>query len=221
MEFIQLFPGIFQIDGKLATQNSYPGHTVYGERLVDYEGKEYRMWDPFRSKFAGAIKKGLKATAVKKGDAILYLGAASGTTPSHISDIVGKKGIVYAVEFAERPVRDLINVCEVRDNMIPILADARKPLDYRRYIEGSVDCIYQDVAQKDQVRILDINAEAYLKKGGEALLCIKSQSIDVTKKSRSVYHDVLTELKDVGFDVIQQFELSPYDLNHLFVHLKR
>lgn len=221
MEFIQMFPGIFQVDGKLATLNAYPGNTVYGERLLDIDGKEYRMWDPFRSKLAGAIKKGLKATAIKKGDAVLYLGAASGTTSSHISDIVGKKGIIYAVEFAERPMRDLINVCEVRDNMIPVLADSRKPADYKKYMEGKVDCVYQDVAQKDQVRILDINADMYLKKGGDALLCIKSQSIDVTKTSRSVYHEALKELRDAGFEVLQQFELAPYDLNHLFVHLRR
>ena len=221
MEFIQAFPGIFKIDDRLATLNLAPGRTVYGERTVDIDGKEYRMWDPFRSKLAGAIKKGLKATAIKKGDAILYLGAASGTTPSHVSDIVGRKGIVYCVEFAERPMRDLINVCETRDNMIPILADYRKPAEYHKYIDGKVDCVYQAVAQKDQVRILDINAEMYLKKGGEALLCIKSQSIDVTKTSRLVYHEVLKELKEAEFEVLQQFELSPYDLNHLFVHLKR
>ncbi|VVB73535.1 Fibrillarin-like rRNA/tRNA 2'-O-methyltransferase [uncultured archaeon] len=220
-DLVQLFPGIFQIEGKLATLNIYPGHAVYGERLIEIDGKEYRMWDPFRSKLAGAIKKGLKATAIKKGDAVLYLGAASGTTSSHVADIVGKKGIVYCVEFAERPMRDLINICEVRDNMVPILADSRKPADYRKYVEGKVDVIYQDVAQKDQVRILDINADMYLKEGGEALLCVKSQSIDVTKTSRSVYHDVLKELKDAEFAVLQQFELSPYDLNHLFVHLKR
>ena len=38
---------------------------------------------------------------------MLYLGAASGTTVSHVSDVVGPEGMVYAVEFSHRPGRDL------------------------------------------------------------------------------------------------------------------
>ena len=33
---------------------------------------------------------------------MLYLGAASGTTVSHVSDVVGPEGMVYAVEFSHR-----------------------------------------------------------------------------------------------------------------------
>ena len=220
-DLLQIFPGVFKIDEKLATFNAYPGNTVYGERLVDVEEKEYRMWDPFRSKLAGAIKKGLKSSGIKKGDSVLYLGAASGTTPSHVSDIVGTHGLVYCVEFSERPVRDLIGVCEVRDNMLPILGDARKPQDYKKYVEGKVDFIYQDVAQPDQMRIFKLNSDMYLKDGGEGFICIKSQSIDVTKASKEVYKGALKELKDYGLTILQEIELSPYDLNHLFVHVKK
>ncbi len=220
-DLLQIFPGIFKIDDKLATLNAYPGNTVYGERLIDVDDKEYRLWDPFRSKLAGAIKKGLKSSGIKKGDSVLYLGAASGTTCSHVSDIIGKNGILYCVEFSERPLRDLISVCEIRDNMIPILGDARKPQEYKKYIEGKVDFIYQDVAQPDQIRIFKLNSDMFLKQGGEGFICIKSQSIDVTKASKEVYKESLKELKDYGFTILQEIELSPYDLNHLFVHVKK
>ena len=62
---------------------------------------------------------------------VLYLGAASGTTVSHVSDIVGPEGLVYAVEFSHRSGRDLINVAKKRTNIIPIIEDARHPHKYR------------------------------------------------------------------------------------------
>ena len=85
---------------RLATQNLTPGLTVYGERLIHVKDVEYRIWDAFRSKLAGAIIKGLQTVPLDPGYNVLYLGAASGTTPSHVSDIVGEKGHVYCVEFA-------------------------------------------------------------------------------------------------------------------------
>ena len=122
-----LFPEIYQItleDGanRLATKNFAPGRSVYGERLIRIEGVEYRVWDAFRSKLAGAILKGLKTIPILPGHNVLYLGAASGTTPSHISDIVGEKGHVYCVEFAQRSLRELVtNVVAYRSNMSPFL----------------------------------------------------------------------------------------------------
>ena len=39
---------------------------------------------------------------IKPAAKVLYLGAASGTSVSHVSDIVGPQGAVYAVEFSHR-----------------------------------------------------------------------------------------------------------------------
>lgn len=50
---------------------------------------EYRAWNPFRSKLAAAILGGIDQIHIKPGVRVLYLGAASGTTVSHVSDIVG------------------------------------------------------------------------------------------------------------------------------------
>ncbi len=50
---------------------------------------EYRVWNPFRSKLAAAILGGVDQIYMPPGSKVLYLGAASGTTVSHVSDIVG------------------------------------------------------------------------------------------------------------------------------------
>lgn len=56
----------------------------------------------------------------------MYLGGASGTTVSHVSDIVGPTGVVYAVEFSHRPGRELINMAKSRPNIIPIIEDVSR-----------------------------------------------------------------------------------------------
>jgi fibrillarin-like pre-rRNA processing protein len=133
------FEGVFLIDGKLATVNLLPGVSVYGEQLIKVAKKEYRVWDFYRSKPAAALKKGLKEFPLKKGMSVLYLGAASGTTVSHFSDIVGKEGIIYGVDIAERVLRELIPHAEKRGNIVPILADARLPEKYENMVFDKVD----------------------------------------------------------------------------------
>ena len=110
---------------------------MYNEKRISVDDRvtgekiEYRVWNPFRSKIAAAILGGVKDIFIKPGAKVLYLGAASGTTVSHVSDIVGKEGVVYAVEFSHRSGRDLVNMAKKRTNVVPIIADARKPLEYR------------------------------------------------------------------------------------------
>ena len=177
---------------------------------------EYRLWDPFRSKAAAAILKGLKEFAVKKGTKILYLGIASGTTASYLSDIIGREGFIYGVEFAPRVIRELLPVAEKRGNIAPILADARTPQAYTALVE-EVDLIYADVAQPNQAEILADNADVFLKKGGYAMLAIKAASIDVTKPAGQVFKREIEVLKKRGFEIIQALELNPFDKQHAFV----
>ena len=174
-----MFAGIYQLNlpgegFRLATKNLVPSVNVYGERLLKYKRIEYRLWDAFRSKLAAAIINGLKVVPIIKESKILYLGAASGTTPSHISDIVDTQGHVYCVEFAQRSIRDLINnVCVHRRNITPFMEDARFPDNYSVFINRKVDVIYCDVAQPEQARLLADNADALLKKDGWILLAVK------------------------------------------------
>jgi fibrillarin-like pre-rRNA processing protein len=221
------FSEIFQIvleDGtkRLATRNFAPGRNVYGERLIRVEGVEYRVWDAFRSKLAGAILKGLHTIPITAGSKVLYLGAASGTTPSHISDIVGDKGHVYCVEFAQRSLRELVaNVIAHRSNMSPFLADARMPQKYAMFISERVDVIYCDIATPEQAKVLADNADVFLKDSGWVMLAVKSQSIDVTLPPEEVYQMQAKLLRNRRFRVEQVVDLEPYDHAHAMIVAQR
>lgn len=202
---------------RLATKNFASGHSVYGERLFKNKSTEYRVWDTFRSKLAAAIMKGLKTVPIQPAQKVLYLGAASGTTASHISDIIGENGHVYCVEFAARSIRDLVNnVAAFRTNMSPILADARIPERYSSLVE-KVDAIYCDIAQPEQAKVLADNADWFLKDRGWIMLAVKSQSIDVTKEPSEVYKGESRILKTRGFRIEQVVNLEPYDKAHAMI----
>ncbi len=215
------FKGIFNIifpDGsrKIATKNFAPGNKVYGEDLITVKNIEYRLWDPSRSKLAAAIVKGLKTVPIVPGSKVLYLGAASGTTPSHVSDIIGEKGMVFCVEFSARSTRDLVFLCEKRSNMLPILDDARYPANYH-FLVDIVDVVYCDVAQPDQAKIIADNAKTFLKKGGHVLLAIKARSIDSSKKPSVIYKQQMTVLEDEGFEILEAIDLHPLEKDHAMI----
>lgn len=210
----EISENIFKEKGNLYTRSLDPGREVYGEETVKEEGEEYREWDPNRSKLAAALKKGLKKVPLGKGEKVLYLGAAQGTTPSHVSDIVVKSGVVYCVEFSERAMRDLLGVCERRDNMVPILADARKPGDYE-WVE-EVDLIYQDVAQPDQIDILKRNAREFLREGGWVMLAVKARAMDVAKEPGEIYEEIKPKLEE-DFEIKEYMELDPFEEDHCFI----
>lgn len=213
----KLFPRVWKIGRDILTRNKVPGYRSHSEKLVKVGKAEYRIWDPNRSKPAAALSKGLKNFPVKAGSKILYLGAASGSTASFFSDIVGEDGVVYAVEFSERSIRDLNFVAGKRRNIIPILADARKPEAYG-WVEP-VDIIYEDVASDDQALIMVRNAEKFLKPGGFALMAIKARSIDVTREPEEVYKEEL-KLLSKHFKIVEEKELKPFEKDHLFVVMK-
>jgi fibrillarin-like pre-rRNA processing protein len=215
----KVFEGVFSIDGRIATVNLDRGRKVYNEMLTEIGGKEYRFWNPYRSKLSAAILKGLKNFHIKADSKVLYLGAATGTTVSHVSDIA-RDGRIYAVEFSERNMRELIKVCERRKNILPILEDARYTERYEQYIEGvKCDVIYQDVASKEQADILLKNAK-FLKKGGYAYFVIKSQSIDISRKPEEVYKEALDKVGG-DFEVLERIGIEPYDSMHMFSVLRK
>ncbi len=220
------FEGIYWVDlgdrsRRLATRNLAPGIDVYGEALVKDDGSEFRAWDAYRSKLAAAILRNLSSLPIKPGKLVLYLGSASGTTASHVSDIVGEQGRVYCVEFAQRSMRELIDtLCQHRPNVYPILADARLPEKYKPLV-SSVDVVYSDVAQPEQARILADNADLFLKPKGSALIAIKSRSVDVTMEPADVFKQEIDVLRKKNFDVIQTVRLEPYEKDHALVLVTR
>ena len=213
----EIFPGVFK-DGKiLYTINLTPGIRIYGEKLIKKD-VEFREWAAQRSKLAAAIMKGLKTLPVKHAASVLYLGASTGTTVSHISDIAGKEGAVYAVEFSERVFRNLLDLARQRKNIVPLLADARKPDEYP-WIE-KCDVLYCDIAQPDQTEIAMRNFDGFVEEG-YLLLVVKSQSIDVVKEPKKVYEEEKKKLEESGFDVLELIDLEPYEEKHAMIVAKK
>ena len=204
---------------KLATLNLVPGNQVYKEKLVKVKDEEFRLWDPFRSKLAGAIMNGLEFLPIVRKSKVLYLGVSTGTTASHISDIVGPSGIVFCVEHASRVARDFIDrVSSFRSNIVPILQDARQPKQYFS-VYGPVDVVYVDIAQPDQTEIAILNCRTYLKKGGYIMLVLKTRSIDVTKDPIQLMRSEVKKLSS-SFEVMQEINLHPYEKDHGIVLAK-
>lgn len=218
--------GVFVSKGKddsLVTRNMAPGESVYGEkRLVapaaegSDEKIEYRVWNPFRSKLGAGIVGGIGVMPIKPGSKVLYLGGASGTTVSHVSDMIGPEGIVYAVEFSHRPGRDLTNMAKRRPNVVPIVDDARQPQRYRMLV-GMVDVIFADVAQPDQARIVLHNAQFFLKNGGWVCISIKANCVDSTAAPEAVFAMEIDKLKKEGVKPKEQLTLEPYHRDHALV----
>lgn len=177
---------------------------------------EYRVWNPFRSKLAAAILGGVDQIYMPPGSKVLYLGAASGTTVSHVADIVGPDGLVYAVEFSHRSGRDLINVAKKRTNIIPIIEDARHPHKYRMLV-GMVDTVFADVAQPDQARIVALNAQYFLKNGGHFVISIKASCIDSTAQPEAVFAAEVKKLVSDKLKPQEQITLEPYERDHAVV----
>ena len=181
---------------------------------------KFREWLAIKSKPAAALLKGLNQFGLKPGDKVLYLGASTGTTVSHFSDIVGNQGFIFAVEFAPRVMRELVFLCEERKNIAPLLANANQPASYQGKVLGPVDFLYQDVAQRNQVEIFLKNVEMFLKPGGSCLLALKARSVDVTKSPKLIFNQVKKELTE-KLILVDYRELYPYEKDHAFYVCKK
>jgi fibrillarin-like rRNA methylase len=186
------------------------------ESSLELEGKTYRPWNPVTSKLASMIMKGMKIP-LNRSSKVLYLGAASGTTVTRVADIADE-GLVYAVEFAPRPARDLLRSVEDRVNIVPIIADARYPEKYPPFMDR-VDAIYQDIAQPGQAGIAIANADKYLKSGGTLIMAIKAKSISSTEKVGDIFREELETLEK-RFEVLDKKSLEPLHHDHMAVLCK-
>jgi fibrillarin-like pre-rRNA processing protein len=191
-------------DGETALATA--GEPVYGEPTA--EG--WRRWDPHRSKLGAMLASGMDP-GLDGGETVLYLGAAAGTTVSHVADFAGP---TYAVEFAARPMRDLVTAAEGRPRLFPLLKDARNPETYAHVVEP-VDAIVQDVATRGQAEVALANRE-FLREGGRLLLAVKARSEDVTREPAAVFEDALATLRE-GYEVLERDRLEPYHADHLGV----
>src|ERR1051326_5023296 len=203
--------GLYEDKGFLWTENKVPGHAVYGERLRKAMGREFRHWNPFRSKLCALATKDPQTPWVDPRGDVLYLGASTGTTVSHVSDLT--TGMVFAVEFSPRSARDLLWNVEPRPNVVPILEDAGKPERYAAYLAKPVATLVQDVAQRHQVDIFLRNLPL-LAPGGLGFLFVKARSINVAEAPAVVYQEVERRLKEAGVDIVRQVDLEPFEKDH-------
>lgn len=191
----------FDGDERLSTR----GEPVYSEPTDE----EWRAWDIRRSKLGAMFERGME-TGMKDDQTVLYLGAAAGTTVSHVADFSGP---TYAVEFAPRPVRDLLGVADSRSNLFVLLKDARQPETYAHVVEP-VDVIIQDVATRGQARVANANRR-FLKADGRLLAVVKARSEDVTADPTSVFETFQSQLE--GYEVLETQRLDPLHDDHLAV----
>jgi fibrillarin-like pre-rRNA processing protein len=222
---LRLFDGVFLTPDPrnpqkkiLATVNLTPGKSIYGEALIQqtiYDIKvELRSWDPFRSKLAASILNRLKTFPFLKGSRCLYLGASTGTTVSHLSDILGSSGRIFAVEVAPRVARELMeNVVKFRKNVVPIVEDAKHPEKYAS-VYGDIATIYCDIAQPDQTEIAVRNCNEYLPASRFLFLVVKASSIDALRSKNEVISDQIKILQNAQFTLLERIDLEPFDRNH-------
>lgn len=209
---------VYLKNGEIATKNLTPGLNVYGEKLIKEQENEdnpveYRMWNPCRSKLSAALLNGLSELKLKPDTKVLYLGASTGTTVSHISDIT-YNGLIYAVEFSPVTMKKLIRLSQTRNNIAPLLADATKPKQYMNKVE-KVDLLYCDVAQAKQSELFIDNMNLFLKEEGQGLITIKARSIDVIQKPKKIFKEEANKIKSKGYSIIERVKLEPYEKDHV------
>ena len=205
---------------KIFTLNLVPGQQVYDEKFSYEDGKEYREWNPWKSKLGAYIMQGINDIFVRPGYKVLYLGIASGTTASHVSDIVGRGGMVFGIDPAFRPMIDLVFMTEKRKNIAPIMEDAFHPENYKEMVPKQVDFIFQDVAQRNQAEIFLKNIGMYLKKGGFAMIAVKARSVDIAANPKMIFKNVREKLEK-ELTIVDFRSLEPFEKDHVMIVVKK
>jgi len=189
---------------------------VYGERWTEVGGRRLRHFEPGRSKLAAAVVRGWAGDLPAPGERWLYLGAASGTTASHVADLVGTEGRVYAVERSVRPFARLLALAERWPNLRPILADAREPRDYAPLLPPA-DGVYADIAQPDQLAIVLANAELLLSGDGARLLvALKTPSMG-RERSATAHRTAAESVLAERVALVPSVSLEPFHRGHFMV----
>lgn len=205
-------PGVYREGRDLFTVNGVPGSRVYGETLRAVRGVEYRQWDPFRSKLAALLLRGAPSDLFRNVSSVLYLGAAHGTTVSHLSDL-WPAAPIFAVEKSPTAFAPLLALARRRSNLFPILADAQLPERYRAEV-GRVDLLYQDLAQRNQTQIFVENLRSCLAPGRSAVLMLKVRSVTQRRPSAVIVRESRLDLERAGVRVRAEQPLAPFSREH-------
>lgn len=213
-------PRVWRSPYGVLTENAVIGVRVYGEKLFTHKGRELRAWNPRRSKLAALLMAGTDRFSLQGDESVLYLGAASGTTVSHLSDIL-RDGRILAVEKSARSFRDLLDVARARGNVDPSLTDARATDQMVALLPGGVDMVYQDIAQRDQAEIFLKAVDRFLRPGGLGILMVKARSVSISANPRDIYDRIERTLVDHGLHVLERVSLEPWEMDHAALLVER
>ena len=208
---------LMQMRGRLYT--SCPAqYNHYGEKVQKKGSKYLREWNPNKSKIAAAIKKGFNLN-LENNSSVLYVGCSTGTTLSHIADIV-TKGKIIANDISAESMLSLIPLLRIKTNISPVLDDYKKLVDLD-VIKGNYDFVFQDVSQKDQVDVFIDIVKEFLSSSGQGAISLKTRSIDSTKTPKQVLNQSIEKIKRSGLRIINTYDLEPFEKEHYFLEVKK
>lgn len=196
-----------------------PAKSHFAERIFKQDDGEFREWEPKRSKLAAAVRNGCPNTGIRKDYIILYLGASHGFTCSFVSDMVGKDGLIFALDHSPQVLRDLVFLSIDRKNIVPILADVNHLETYSDKV-CQVDVVFQDVSQRNQADIFIKNCKMFLKEDGFGLIAVKARSIDVKKESKIIFQEVRDQIEK-DFTIVDFRDLAPHEKDHCMIIVKK
>lgn len=201
---------------ELFTEAAGPPPAVYGERWVHDGRRSFRSFEPGRSKLSAGLVREWSGPVPRVGESWLYLGAATGTTASHVADLVGPEGRVYAVERSPRPFARLLSLAERWPNLLPILGDAREVRELSALV-APVHGVYADIAQPDQVAIVRANAELFLE-GREAAVVLALKTASMGRERDPAGHLAAAEHELASaVELVPSVRLDPFHRGHFLV----
>ena len=194
---------------KLATLSNMSTNQDYKENLVEMNGKQHSIWNPYMSKLAAAIINGMEIFPILKKTKILYLDPTSEKTIKHISDIVGINGKIFVVRNIMKNSKNFLEqIAKNRSNIFTIIPDKTNPVRFTGMTE-TVDVIYIDIAEHNQTESIIQNCKNHLRIGGFLMLIVPTKNIDFANNTSKKNQEERKKLQ-TSFDIIQEINLTDF-----------
>ena len=205
---------------KLATLNNADVNKIYNEKLIEMDGKQYNIWNPYTSKLAAAIVNGMEIFPILKKTQILYFDTTVDKTLNHISDIIGVNGRIFVVrDIIENSKKFLEDDSNNRTNVVSITQEKKSiPAKFVPNIE-TVNVVYVDIAQNNETDVAIQNCKNYLINGGFLMLVVPTRKIDFANNPDRQNLEERQKLQS-SFEIIQQINLTDFFKEHSMIIAK-